>query len=307
MTKIDQAILNQLARPFGEDQVSWKPQATTQDKKRALAVAYIDARLVAERLDEAAGGDWEFDWEEARDHHVKGILTVCGTTRCDVGEEGNPPLGNTLKAAVSDSLKRCAVLFGVGRYLYRVPAQWVDYDGVHKKLSKRPTLPTAARPSENHSNEPEKMRRHHKPASRRPYPPETVKKGILSRAARGNNSRAKDGLRGLVVDWLERIWLDQNTEVKTANRHSILNFIFGDPSSKQLTTGRCNAVLAWLTDRQENGKLVLNPYATAEANAIVATWNEAAGQQRLGIPSGKADTATQAVAKPGTEQDDLPF
>ncbi len=44
-----------LAAPFPVDRVSWKPQAVSRDKKRALAVAYIDARDVAQRLDDVVG------------------------------------------------------------------------------------------------------------------------------------------------------------------------------------------------------------------------------------------------------------
>ena len=33
-----------------------------------------------------------------------------------------------MKAAFSDALKRAAVKLGVGRYLYRLGGQWVDYD-----------------------------------------------------------------------------------------------------------------------------------------------------------------------------------
>ncbi len=53
---------------------------------------------------------------------VKCRLTVLEVTKEDVGE------GDSLKAAFSDALKRAAVKFGVGRYLYRLEKQWVDYD-----------------------------------------------------------------------------------------------------------------------------------------------------------------------------------
>lgn len=47
----------------------------------------------------------------------------------------------------SDALKRAAVKFGVGRYLYRLPAMWCDYDPVKKQFTKTPTLPTFAMPA----------------------------------------------------------------------------------------------------------------------------------------------------------------
>ena len=55
------------------------------------------------------------------------ILTRHGVTREDIGEATEGDLG-TLKAASSDALKRCAVHFGVGRYLYDLPLAWADWD-----------------------------------------------------------------------------------------------------------------------------------------------------------------------------------
>jgi hypothetical protein len=51
--------------------------------------------------------------------------------------------GDRLKAAFSDSLKRAAVEYGVGRYLYRLPSQWVDYDTQRRQFKWTPRLPAA--------------------------------------------------------------------------------------------------------------------------------------------------------------------
>jgi len=48
-------------------------------------------------------------------------------SKTDVGSPSEQPdVGDRLKAAFSDALKRAAVKFGIGRYLYRLSAQWVD-------------------------------------------------------------------------------------------------------------------------------------------------------------------------------------
>lgn len=286
MGELDKATLAKLAAPFNPNDVAWKPQAVRQN--RALAVAYIDARTVAERLDQVVAGEWTFEWEEASNGCVKGKLTIRGTTRCDVGEQGDGPQGKTLKAAVSDALKRSAVLFGVGRYLYRLPAQWVDYDAQHKRLVRTPELPAWAKPGTQQeerlsSSGEESLEK--EPAPARPYAPETVKKGILSRASKGDPVIAHEGFRGLVVGYLEAVWVTEMPDVREANRHSVLNFVFGDPSSKKLTTAQGKAILAWLTDQQPDGKPVLNPHGVAEAIAILNFWNETAGQQKLPMPS----------------------
>jgi len=44
------------------------------------------------------------------------------------------------------------VKFGVGRYLYRLPATWYDYDPQAKRLLNVPALPAvAARPASNNT------------------------------------------------------------------------------------------------------------------------------------------------------------
>ncbi len=108
--------------------------------QRALALAYIDARDVMARLDAAVGGDWEFDWEPVTPDgkRVKGRLTVCGVTRCDAGEADRED--EPVKSAVSDALKRCAVHFGVGRYLYHLPQVWGAYDPQKRSWSETPRI-----------------------------------------------------------------------------------------------------------------------------------------------------------------------
>jgi len=120
-------VWNKLAEPFPAGEVQWRVEALSKDKRRALVVPYVDARTVLDRLDEVLGpSGWADSYEllEARDanYAVRCRLTVLDTAKEDVGE------GDSLKAAFSDALKRAAVKFGIGRYLYRLDKQWVDHD-----------------------------------------------------------------------------------------------------------------------------------------------------------------------------------
>ena len=68
-------------------------------------------------------------------------------TKMDVGGPSEQPdEGDRRKAAFSDALKRAAVKFGIGRYLYRLPNQWADYDAHKRQFVKTPTLPAYALP-----------------------------------------------------------------------------------------------------------------------------------------------------------------
>jgi hypothetical protein len=62
------------------------------------------------------------------------------------GQSEQPDGGDRTKAAFSDALMRAAVKFGVGRYLYRLPSQWCDYDPQTRRFVKEPALPAWALP-----------------------------------------------------------------------------------------------------------------------------------------------------------------
>lgn len=107
-----------LRRPFSVDAVRWKPQSVTKTGK-TLVVAFIDARLVVERLNLVCPHLWHDAYEPTPAGLMWCHLTVDGITRSDVGEGKG-------KALVSDALKRAAVRFGVGVSLYAIPQTYLD-------------------------------------------------------------------------------------------------------------------------------------------------------------------------------------
>ncbi|MER3555653.1 MAG: DNA repair protein Rad52 [Meiothermus sp.] len=120
-------VWNKLAEPFPAGEVQWRVEALSKDKRRAMVVPYVDARTVLDRLDEVLGpSGWSDAYEvlaaKENDYAVRCRLVVLDIAKEDVGE------GDSLKAAFSDALKRAAVKFGIGRYLYRMDKQWVDHD-----------------------------------------------------------------------------------------------------------------------------------------------------------------------------------
>lgn len=144
-------IQRRLAVPFDVREVKFKPQQVKGN--RAIALCFIDARLIQDRLDEVVGVEnWEDCYKLLTDGSVMCRLRVNiggrWITKMDVGSPSEQPdAGDRLKAAFSDALKRAAVKFGIGRYLYRLSAQWVDYDPVKKQLMQLPQLPAFAVPS----------------------------------------------------------------------------------------------------------------------------------------------------------------
>jgi hypothetical protein len=136
-----------LAQPFEASEVKFKPQSVKGN--RALAMAYVSARTIMDRLDEVLGaGNWQDSYDLLPDGSVMCRLAVRiqgeWIVKADVGSPSDQPDGgDRLKAAFSDALKRAAVKFGIARYLGRLPAQWVDYDPAKKQIVRPPQLPSS--------------------------------------------------------------------------------------------------------------------------------------------------------------------
>lgn len=144
------AIQRALAGPFDPRLLKCKPGVVKGN--RALAFAYVDARDVADRLDDVLGiGGWKDDYELLPDGNMicKLQVKVGGEwiQRCGIGSPSEQSVnGDRSKAAESDALKRAAVKFGVGRYLYRLPLVWLEYDAAKRRFTEAPTLPGWAVP-----------------------------------------------------------------------------------------------------------------------------------------------------------------
>jgi hypothetical protein len=108
-----------LRRPFTPEAVKWKPKQVLGDGKGVMCVAYIDARLVIERLNLILPERWHDEYRSVGNGQMWCDLTVDGITRSDVGEGQG-------KALVSDAFKRAAVKFGVGVSLYATPQIWIN-------------------------------------------------------------------------------------------------------------------------------------------------------------------------------------
>ena len=149
-------VQRRLQAPFPAHQVNWKPQSFTRDRKRALLLAHIDARAVQDRLDAICPDEWSFEMQPVAGTNtptIKGRLSILGVTREDIGEAQSESSmgGGTFKAAASDALKRCAVQFGIGRYLYDLPKLWADWDDEKRAPLQPPELPQWARPDHERS------------------------------------------------------------------------------------------------------------------------------------------------------------
>ena len=134
-------VQKKLAEPFPEESFSWRVQRSgvTKDGKPWLIVMpYIDARDVQNRLDDAVGAG---NWENVIDRSYSGMssngsqiaflqgikitnpisgrsVTKWDGCREDTPKDSDQDAIDPIKGAASDSIKRAAVLWGIGRHIY---------------------------------------------------------------------------------------------------------------------------------------------------------------------------------------------
>lgn len=119
-------IWTSLAAPFPPSQVSWRIGATTQDKTKGIALAYIDARDVMDRLDAVCGPHgWQCDYPHANGKTVCRIGIKVGDEWIWKADGAGDSDVEAEKGALSDAFKRAAVRWGIGRYLYDLGETWV--------------------------------------------------------------------------------------------------------------------------------------------------------------------------------------
>jgi hypothetical protein len=123
--------LEQLKAPFPPSDVSWRIGQAGKKQNGdiwAKVLAYIDNRNIQERLDSAVGpANWKNEYTKGPEGGV-----LCGLsikvdgewiTKWDGAENSDI---EPIKGGLSDSMKRAAVQWGIGRYLYELGENWAE-------------------------------------------------------------------------------------------------------------------------------------------------------------------------------------
>jgi hypothetical protein len=111
----------------------------------------------------------------------------------------------------------------------------------------------------------------------RPYPPDTVRKGIRSRVRRKPGAtKATDKQMKYVRALLDSAFNESATPEK--DRHAVTKWLIGKESSKDLTIAEASSLIEWLA-AEEDGDLGLDGYT--EAHAILAEVMREEGQLPL--------------------------
>ena len=114
-----------LEKPFAPEQIK-RRQGMNGD-----VLDYIEGCAVIQRLNECFNAEWIFEVQEHRVYDdevvVLGKLTAQGVSKSQFGksritrsrkDNSMISVGDDLKAAATDCLKKCATLFGIGLHLY---------------------------------------------------------------------------------------------------------------------------------------------------------------------------------------------
>jgi len=125
-----------LERPFASDQIKQRHGSNGD------VLDYIEGCAVIQRLNECFDAEWIFEIQEHRIYDEEVVvlakLTAQGVSKSQFGksritrskkDSSIISLGDDLKAAATDCLKKCATLFGVGLHLYfDVPQTGVSWN-----------------------------------------------------------------------------------------------------------------------------------------------------------------------------------
>jgi hypothetical protein len=138
-----------LAEPFDPSEVKQRPG------RGGMTFSYVDARAVMQRLDDVLGPEgWDFQSSVIPGTDiVHGKLTIGGNIREDYGYPNSDQDDEPVKAASSDALKRCAVMFGIGRHLYTDNTSHRIPSGA--PAGQRTSSPSPARPARSTTDVPE--------------------------------------------------------------------------------------------------------------------------------------------------------
>jgi hypothetical protein len=131
LTESAQEMFDMLCHPFPLEFVEWRVGSTNQEKTHGLALCYIDARTVMDRLDTICGpAGWQCHYTMAANLAICNIGLLVGSEWIWKADGAGATDVEGEKGMLSDALKRAAVRWGVGRYLYDMKSPWVELEPI---------------------------------------------------------------------------------------------------------------------------------------------------------------------------------
>lgn len=137
MSEVQDTLLRQLKNPFDPKFVKFRVGATSADKTKGIALAYIDSREVMKRLDDVCGvGGWQDTYKHLDNGFICELsIKMPGGEWVTKSNAAGYTKVEPIKGGASDALKRAAATWGIGRYLYYLPNAWVPIKPVGKSYA----------------------------------------------------------------------------------------------------------------------------------------------------------------------------
>jgi len=218
-----------LKEPFDEKELRFRAGSIRRDKTKCMVFAYIDARAVMDRLDDTVGvANWQTQYTPSPNGvFCELIIKIEGDwiAKSDIGVPSDFEAG---KGAVSDSLKRAAVQWGIGRYLYRFPTQWTEFDG--RNISGSINVPAFATTNNKAYTIPGKPKK--KPEQKKPTTQQRKKKvqkkeKVIKKVTNEISAKLKTAGKYTVPDNLPLKGTALSELVKTEDGMTMLKFLSG--------------------------------------------------------------------------------
>ena len=121
--------IGELAAPFDSKDIEWRVQRSgmKQGKPWAMVLAYVTNRAIQQRLDDVVGPlNWKNDFKPGPTGGVLcGISIKNGNDWITKWDGADNTKVEEVKGGLSSSMKRAAVQWGIGRYLYNLDSTFV--------------------------------------------------------------------------------------------------------------------------------------------------------------------------------------
>ena len=122
-------IMEKLQAPFTPEDVEWRVDryARISGKVYVTVLPYITSRAIQNRLDEVFGPfGWKNEFVEWKEGQVCGISVKHGDEWITKWDGADCTKIEKIKGGLSGAMKRAAVQWGIGRYLYKLDEQRIE-------------------------------------------------------------------------------------------------------------------------------------------------------------------------------------
>lgn len=146
-------LKEQLEKPFLDNELEFRVGATNSDKTKGLALAYIQARAIQNRLDEVVGiENWRVSYKEINGGFLAKLELKINNEWIAKEDGANVTDYEAIKGGISSAFKRAASVWGIGRYLYEIESQWLPIEQKGKAYIFKETPKLNTKDQENNSN-----------------------------------------------------------------------------------------------------------------------------------------------------------